>query len=49
MNASLDTSLGELVYNKDMIMDVPMIENLAIIRDRRHHLINKNLIRNNEK
>ena len=32
-----------------MIMDVPLIANLATIRDRRQHLINKNLIKQNKK
>ena len=32
-----------------MIMDVPLIANLAIIRDKIQHLINENLIRQNKK
>ena len=35
-----------LVYSRDTLMDVLMVENLAKIRDRRQHIINKNLIRN---
>ena len=49
VNATLDTLLGALVYNRDMIMDVPLIANLTTIRDRRQSLIDKNLIRQNSK
>ena len=47
VNKALDTSLGALVYNRDMIMDVPLIGNLTTIRDRRQSLIEENLIRQN--
>ena len=49
VNATLDTSPGALVYNRDMIIKVPLIVNLATIRDRRQYLINENLIRQNKK
>ena len=45
VNATTGTSPGVLVYNKDMIMDIPLITNLVTIRDRNQHLIDKNLIR----
>ena len=35
VNGTLDTLLGAIVYNRDMIMDVPLIANLTTIRDRR--------------
>ena len=49
VNATLETSPGALVYNRDMIMDVPLIANLTTIRDRRQNLIDENLIRQNSK
>ena len=49
VNATLGTSLGALVYNIGMIMDVLLITNLTIIRDRRQNLIDKNLIKQNNK
>ena len=49
VNATLDTSPGALVYDRDMIMDVLLIANQATIRDRRQHLINKNLFKQNKK
>ena len=39
VNTTLDTSLGGLVYDRDIIMDVPLITNLATIRDKRQHPI----------
>jgi len=38
-----------LVFNRDMMMDVPLIANLATIRDRRQHLIDENLRQQNAK
>ena len=39
VNAALKTSPGALVYNRDMVMDIPLITDLNIIRDKRQHLI----------
>lgn len=45
VNAIIGTSPSALVYNRNMIIDVLSIANLATIRDSRQHLIGKNLIR----
>ena len=49
VNATLQTSPGALVFNRDMVMDIPLIANLETIRDRRQQLINENLRRQNER
>ena len=38
-----------LVFNRDMVMDIPLIANLETIRDRRQQLIDENLRRQNER
>ena len=35
VSRALNTSPGNLVFNRDMFVDVPLISNLAAIRDRR--------------
>ena len=40
-NATMQTSPGALVYQWDMLMDVPLIENLEQIRDIRQLLTNR--------
>ena len=49
VSAPIGTSPGALVYGRDMIMDVPLIANLAAIRDGRQPMIDKNLIKQNKK
>ena len=49
VNATLQTSPGALIFNRDMIMDIPLIANLEMIRNRRQHLIDENLRRQNSK
>ena len=49
VSRALNTSPGNLVFNRDMFIDVPLISNLAAIRDRRQQLIDENLIRENKK
>ena len=49
VNATLQTSPGALVFNRDMVMDIPLIANLETIRDRRQQLIDENLRRQNER
>ena len=49
VSRALNTSPGNLVFNRDMFVDVPLISNLAAIRDRRQQLIDENLIRENKK
>ena len=43
------TTPGVLVYGRDMILDVPFIKNLTAIRYGQQQMINKYLIRQNEK
>ena len=49
VSAPIGTSPGALVYVRDMIMDVPLIANLAAIRDGRQQMIDENLIKQNKK
>ena len=49
VSAPIGTSPGALVYGRDMIMDVPLIANLAAIRDGRQQMIDENLIKQNKK
>ena len=49
VNHTMRTSPGALAFNRDMLMDVPFIANLAAIRDRRQQLINTNLLRTNKR
>ena len=49
MNGTLRTSPGALAFNRDMMVDVPLVHNLMAIRDRRQKLIDENLRRLNAK
>ena len=49
VNHTMQTSPGAMVFNRDMILNIPLIANLEAIRDRRQHLINENLRRANAK
>ena len=49
VSASLHTSPGAMVFHRDMIMDIPLIADLATIRNRRQHLVNENLRRENSR
>ena len=46
---ALQTSLGALVYGRDMFVDVPVITDLIAIRNRRQLLVNHNLMQHNRK
>ena len=48
-NNAIATSPGAMVFNRDMFVDVPLISDLASIRDRRQHLVDDNLRRQNQK
>ena len=41
------TSPGSLAFNCDMLINVPLITNLAAIQDRRQHLVDENVRRVN--
>ena len=49
VNATLQNSPGAIVYNCDMLIDVPLIADLAVIRDQRQALVDENLRRQNAK
>ena len=49
VNHTMRTSPGAMVFNRDMLLNIPLIANLEAIRDRRQHLINENLRRANAK
>jgi hypothetical protein len=45
----LGSSPGSLVFNRDMFLNIPLIADWHAITQRREHLINENLIRENQK
>ena len=49
VNHTMQTSPGAMVFNRDMMINIPLIANLLAIGDRRQHLVNENLRRINAK
>ena len=49
VSAGLNTSAGALLFNRYMIMDIPLIADLTLIRNRRQQIIDINLQRENSK
>lgn len=49
VNHTMQHSPGEIVYGRDMFMDIPVIADLKAIRERRQLLIDKNLRRQNRR
>lgn len=49
IHSTLGTSPGSLVFNRDMLLDVPVIADLVALRDKRQAMIQKNLARANKK
>jgi hypothetical protein len=49
VNHTMMHSPGEIVYGRDMFMDIPVIADLVAIRERRQLLIDKNLRRHNRR
>jgi hypothetical protein len=45
----LDSSPGNLVVNRDMFLNIPLIADWHAITKRREHLIHENLMRENQK
>ena len=43
----METSPGALVYNRDMLLDIPLVANLELIQERRQQLVDDNLRRQN--
>ena len=49
INRTLQTSPGALVFNRDMMMDVPLIADINSIRGRRQQQIDDSLLKMNKK
>ena len=49
IHSTLGSSPGSLVFNRDMFLNIPLIADWHAITQRREHLINENLIRENQK
>eukprot|EP00957_Ditylum_brightwellii_P114594 8738115-Ditylum_brightwellii.AAC.1 len=49
VSQTLNTSPGALVFGRDMFLELPVIADLITIRDRRQHLVDENLHRQNLK
>jgi hypothetical protein len=49
IHTALRLSPGAFVFQRDMLLDIPLIANMEIIRERRQHLINEQLRRHNAK
>jgi hypothetical protein len=49
VHSTLGSSPGNLVFNRDMFLNIPLIANWHAITQKREHLIDKNLIRQNQK
>ncbi len=49
IHSTLGSSPGSLTYNRDMFLNIPLIADWRAITQRREHVINENLIRENQK
>ena len=49
MHTTLKVSPGALVFQRDMLLDIPIIADLQLIRERRQRLIDSNLMRSNRR
>ena len=49
IHTTLGSSPGNLVFNRDMFLNIPLIADWHAITLRREHLINENLIQENQK
>ena len=49
VNHTMQNSPGEIVYQRDMFVDVPVLANLEAIRQRRQLIIDQNVRRQNRK
>ena len=49
LHSTLGSSPGSLTYNRDMFLNIPLIADWHAITERQEHLINENLIRENQK
>jgi hypothetical protein len=49
VHSTLGSSPGNLVFNRDMFLNIPLIADWHAITERREHLIHENLMRENQK
>ena len=49
MHSTMKLSPGSMAFHRDMVLNIPLIVDFELIRQRRQALINKNLIRANAK
>ena len=49
IHSTTGSSPGNLVFNKDMFLNIPLIANWHDITLKREHLINENLMKENQK
>lgn len=49
VHSTLGSSPGSLVFNRDMFLNVPLIADWQAIIKRREHLVNENLMRENNR
>ena len=49
VNHTMQHTPSEIVFQRDMLLDIPVIADLVAIRERRQLLIDENLRRQNEK
>ncbi len=49
VHSPLGSSPGNLVFNRDMLLNIPMIADWHTITERREHLIHENRMRENQK
>ena len=49
INQTMQTSPGALVFQRDMLFDIPVIADLDAVRNKRQLQINNNLIRSNKR
>ena len=43
IHSTLKTSPGALIFNRDMLLDIPVMADLQLLKDYRQHVIDKNL------
>jgi hypothetical protein len=48
IHSTLESSPGSLTFNRDMFLSIPLIADWYMITQRQEHLINENLIRENQ-
>jgi hypothetical protein len=49
VHSTMGSSPGNLVFNKDMFLNIPLITDWHAVTRKREHLINENLMRENQK